>query len=305
MSKLLKEQRIVDPVLTQLARGYSNAEMIAHRLFPFVTVGKEAGKVPQFGKEAFKLYNSKRAIRARSNRVVPEGIATIPFETEEHDLEYPIDYREKNEAMFSRENQARKVTQNGIFLIHEKDCADLAQDDSNYDAANKVTLSGTDQWTDYSNSDPVGDVEAGKAAVRAKIGREPNLMVMGYSVYNKLKLHTKLLEKIKYSMKEILTLELLQEIFGISMVVGKSIYSTDAGAFVDLWKDNVILAWVPTAAKTYDEPSYGYTLRLKGHPWVDKYVENGGKIELIRSTDNFVPKMVGAEAGFLIKDTNA
>jgi hypothetical protein len=37
---------------------------------------------------------------------------------------------------------------------------------------------------------------------------------------------------------------------------------------------------------------------------VDTY-EEGKKLELIRNTDNYVVKVVGADAGYLIKDTNA
>ena len=37
---------------------------------------------------------------------------------------------------------------------------------------------------------------------------------------------------------------------------------------------------------------------------MDKYTDNGGKVQVIRNTDLFVPKIVGSEAGYLIKDTN-
>ena len=77
MADRLDNLRVVDPVLTELARGYTNAQLISETLFPIVTVEKETGKVPQFGKEAFKLYNTERAIRGKSNRMSPEGRTTI------------------------------------------------------------------------------------------------------------------------------------------------------------------------------------------------------------------------------------
>ncbi len=39
-------------------------------------------------------------------------------------------------------------------------------------------------------------------------------------------------------------------------------------------------------------------------PLIDVYDENG-KVEIVRNTDIFIPKVVGAEAGYLINDTNA
>ena len=50
-----KNHRIVDPVLTNIARGYTNASLIGTKLFPVVNVNKEGGKIPQFTKEAFKV----------------------------------------------------------------------------------------------------------------------------------------------------------------------------------------------------------------------------------------------------------
>ena len=69
----LQKKRVVDQVLTNIARGFVNASHVAQNLFPFVSVSKEGGKIPQFTKEAFKIYNTERAIRAKSNRINPEN----------------------------------------------------------------------------------------------------------------------------------------------------------------------------------------------------------------------------------------
>ena len=73
----LSNLRVVDPVLTNLAIGYTNADMVCDVLFPIVPVDKEGGKIPKFTKEAFKLYNTERALRARSNRINPEDIGSV------------------------------------------------------------------------------------------------------------------------------------------------------------------------------------------------------------------------------------
>lgn len=306
----LEYLRVVDPVLTTLARGYSNAQLVAVALFPFAVVEKEAGKIPQFGKEAFKIYNTERALRAKSNRISPEGTSMIDFVCDEHDLEYPVDYRESEESMFPLEEHATMVVTEGIRLRHEKKCADLAQAAANYPTGNKVTLSGTSQWTDYTNSDPIAVIEAAKEAVRSKTGKRPNTMIIGALTYKALKNHPKLLERIKYSMTGVVTIDLMKQIFGIpNIFVGESVYASDAGTFSDIWADNCILAYVPGAPQSGErtpyDPSFAYTLRKRGKPEVDKRDEEGGKLRLIRNTDIFVPKIVGAEAGYLISDTNA
>jgi hypothetical protein len=306
----LGQLRIVDPVLTQIARGYTNPELIADALFPVVgNLAKESGKYPQFGKEAFKIYATERALRARSNRINPEGITVLDFVMDEHDLEYPIDYREDQEAVFPLQAHATNTVTRAIQLRREKMAADLAQNPANY-GANTIALSGTSCFTDYVNSDPIGVIETGKEAIRSQTAQYPNTMVMGASTFMALKNHTKLIDRIKYSMKGVVTLDLMKELFDVpNIVVGRAVYATDAGAFTDIWGDNVILAYVPTAQPNMErdmyEPSYGYTFRKQGEPSVDRYVESGGKLEVVRSTDIFTVKLPGAEAGYLISNTNA
>jgi hypothetical protein len=40
--------------------------------FPFVPVDKEGGKIPKFGKEAFKIYNTERACGPSPTASIPK-----------------------------------------------------------------------------------------------------------------------------------------------------------------------------------------------------------------------------------------
>nr|MDA3844620.1 hypothetical protein [Candidatus Kapabacteria bacterium] len=51
-------------------------------------------------------------------------------------------------------------------------------------------------------------------------------------------------------------------------------------------------------------PSFAYTFRRKGKPEVDTYYENGGKIKVIRNTDNYCLKITSSDAAYLISGTN-
>ena len=304
----LANERIVDPVLTNLAREYQNAALVGTKLLPFVPVDKEAGRVPVFGKDAFRIYNTVRAIRAASNRINPDGLSSVEYVTQEHDLEYPIDYRETNEAAVDIQAYGARVTKNAVMLRLEKMIADTVLNANTYPTGNKITLSGTDQWTDKSNSHPIDVIFAGKDAVRGKIGLYPNVVVFGAAAWRSFREHPDVLDKIKYSMKGILTTDLAAEILEVNAVfVGAAVYEDTDGTFKDVWSDSVVLAYVsevPAGNRTQYDPSFGYTLRVKGYPFVDKYDEKK-KLLIVRYTDNFVPKVLGAEAGYLIADTNA
>jgi hypothetical protein len=157
-------------------------------------------------------------------------------------------------------------------------------------------------------SDPINVVEDGKEAIRANIAQYPNKAVIGPKTFKALKKHPALIERIKYSMKGVLTIELLQEIFDIEkIVVGRMVFATDAGVVTDIWADTMIMAYVPEATsgqeRTMYEPSFGYTFRKKDRPIVDKYTPDGGKVQIIRATDLFDIRLPGAEGGYLISNT--
>ena len=174
----LSNLRVIDPVLTELAIGYTNEELVGIQLLPAVPVVKEGGQIPRFSAESFLDYETKRAIRADSNVMTPDSRDYLKFVLDEYDIARPIDYREESEDMLNAEKVAQRITQDIIMMTHERLTATLAQDASQYASSNKISLTGsgtaTSPWSDGTNSDPVANITAGKEAVRSRIGRYPN-----------------------------------------------------------------------------------------------------------------------------------
>lgn len=300
----LQALRVQDPVLTNLAQGYHNLELVGEVLMPTVEIDKEAGKIPKFGRLAFRLPSTVRNLRGTSNRLDPEDITAIDVALEEHDVEYAIDYREENEAIFSLRQFALNTTQDVIALGREKEVATLALDESKYDAGNKITLSGTSKITN-DQADIFAMFDTGIRAVKRAIGRKPNVCVIAGDVWAALKEHPAVIEKLKYSQVAIVTPEVFAKLIGIDTVkIGEAVYE-ESSQLKDIWSDAIVLAYVaPRSAErkgTVYEPSYGYTVRRHNGLFVDTYKENGGKLEVIRTTDIHKPHLVGSAAGYLIK----
>ncbi|AVH35412.1 hypothetical protein AL532_03345 [Pseudomonas monteilii] len=307
MADRLKQLRVVDPVLTNLARGYRNAQLIGEALFPIALIDKEAGTIPLFGKEAFELYDTERAIRANSNIMTPDDLEGLDVVLREHDIAYPVDYREQSESMFDAESRASRRVVDIIDLRREVACAKLAQSPSTYLAGAKVTLAGSSQWSN-GGGDPIQDVERGKEVVRSRVGIRPNTITMGASVYASLKFHPKLQEALGSNERKLITVEHLKALFGVQDIfIGEAL--ANAGTFGDIWTDSLQLAYVAKpqagAQTNYEDPSFGYTLRRKGMPEIDTYDAVGGKVRYVRNTDIYKPVVVGADAGYLISDINA
>jgi hypothetical protein len=82
-------------------------------------------------------------------------------------------------------------------------------------------------WSDFTSSDPRGDINTGKKTILQNTGMEPNTLVLSYDVYDRLQLHPELDDKIKYTSAETITESAMARLFGVDRVlVTKSIYNT-------------------------------------------------------------------------------
>lgn len=301
------QSRVIDPILTSVAQGYQNNEFVGSALFKPVPVAQRGGKIIAFGKEDFMLYNTGRAPGQNTKRV-QFGYSAGSYTLESHSLEgvLPVENMQEANAVPGIDLGSVTVnkTQDIIALRLEKAQADLATNAANYGASNKVVLSGTGQWSDFSGtSDPVKDVEVGKEAVRKATGKRPNVIVMGASVFALLKQHPKIVDRMKYTGRDIATVEILASLFGVEKVlVGDAVYSDDAGVFSDVWGKSVVLAYVDTAsANDRGRPTYGYTYQLEGYAIVEEpYFERSAKSWIFPVTDEVAPVIAGALAGYLI-----
>lgn len=295
----------INAYLSKVARGYTNNAFIASALFPEIDSESEKVDIFEFNKEAFSVYNTERAIRANSNVVSPKGFNKKSVTLTEHDLAYPIDYREEDESKkIKLQLHATNVVTEGLKLKQEKQCADLVQDTTNFPTGHKITLSGTSKFSDYDNSDPIGVVEDGKDVIAGKIAQDPNTMVIGHDVWKKLKRHPQIQGLISNNLNKIVTLDFLKEIFEIpNIVIGKSVFVDEDGNFIKVWADNIILAYTSNlSSRTEYDPAFAYTVKKKNALNIDEYTKEGNKIKHIRATDIYSPFLVGAEAGYLIND---
>lgn len=305
------QARVVDPILSTVAQGYQNSEMVAGFLFPTVPVNLRGGNVISFGKEGFMLYSAARAPGENTKRV-KFGYAGAPYALQDYSLEGLVPVEVEQEAMNGPgiDMGSRAVSEvSAIMALRlEKASADIARNAGNYGSNNKIALSGTDQWSDLSASDPIDDVEAAKEAIRAATGKRPNTLVMGAAVLAKLRQHSKILDRIKYTGRDVPTLDLLASLFGVQRVVaGDAIYSTDAGQFVDVWGKDVVLAYTKLGSlQSAGLPSYGYTYQLNGYPQVEEaYFDRSAKSWIYPVTRVEAPVLAAAGAGFLISNAVA
>ena len=308
----LSQARVVDPVLSIVAQGYKNSAMVAEALFPRVPVALRAGNIISFGKEDFMLYGTARSPGENTKRV-QFGYGAGNYALVDYGLEgqVPIEVLQEGQAGPGIDHAAmavRKVS-NLMALRLEKQAADLARTAGSYAAANKITRTGTAQWSDLTTgvSDPLNDIETAKEAIRAATGKRPNTVVMGAQVMSKLRQHPKVVDRMKYTGRDIATAEILAALFGVQRVlVGDAIFSNDAGtAFTDVWGKDVVVAYTELGSVAdMGAPSYGYTYTLSGYPLAEEaYYDRNTKSWVFPVTRAEAPVLASTSAGYLI--TNA
>lgn len=309
------QARVVDPVLTEHARGYKRPGMVGKTLFPVAFVKSYGGKVIEFGKEAFRKVNTKRAPGTDVKRI-QVGYAGKPYAIVPSALEAVVPFELMNDAEqvpgIDLGSDAVDVTLAVQELEHECDCADLARNAANYDADHKIALVGAARWTG-ANGDPAKDIATAQEAIRTSIGIRGNTVLLSSKALAAAQANEKILERLKYSSASQVTLEDLRRIFGVANIVeGGAIAATGADDdFSDVWGADVIVAYVAPSAsggnrRNTAEPSFGYTYAIDGMPSIEQpYIDRRARSWVYGVANDATPVVSGITAGYLIQNAGA
>lgn len=296
--------RIVDPVLTNIAVGYQNSQMIGGSLFPRVPVGLRGGNVITFGRESFRQYNLRRSPGSRTKRI-QFGYTGAPYATVQDSLDVPVPREYQQEAQTALNidlgMRATRVGMNSILLALEIDQANLARNAANYDNNHKIDLTAS-KWS--AANDPTPDVETGREEIRDSIGVYPNVLVLGAKAFTAAKNNAAIVDRFKYTSDKSITEEMLAQLWNLDkVVVGKAIYMDDADNVTDIWGTDGILAYVPQELTSIEVPSYGYTYTLNGSPYVEQpYWSPEEKSWVYGVTMERTPQLTGVLSGYLMQN---
>jgi len=299
------QTRVIDPILSTIALGYANAEFVGDALFPYVPVNISGGQVLQFGKEAFRSYNTARAPGARTGRI-SFGYFGKKFALAEDAIDVPVPREMLRDAgLVPGIDLGIRATNLGmrvITLALERKQAAIALDTGNYDASLQVALSGSSKWS--STVDPVPQINSYREAVRASIGRYPNVLLLGAVSFTALQNNTNLRQHFQFTSSQSIMPDMIARYFGLDkVVVGAAVTSDDNDVLSDVWGNNAVLAYVPGTDRAQEVPSYGYTYRMIGQPMVEMPRWDGDtKSWIYGVAQESDPQFTGNWAGFLIQN---
>ena len=126
-------------------------------------------------------------------------------------------------------------------------------------------------WDDDANGDPFSDIAYGQTTILQNTGFLPNKLVLSWSVYQALRKHPLIIDRIKYTSATFagtITPKLLAEAFDIEeVVVSKAVYNTageNLTASMSFVNSKTALLCYVAAAPGLMVPSAGYTFGWQG-----------------------------------------
>lgn len=297
-----RQVRMVDPVLTNIALGYQNAEFVGHHLFPRANVQVTGGQVIEFGTEAFRQYNLRRAPGANTVQV-QFGYAGKKFALVQDAIEAVVPREWLRDAAVTPGIQlgSRAVTL-GLDIVQlalENEQAALATNASSYGTDNKIDLSAN-SWADPARN-PISDVSLAQEAVGDGIGRDANVLLLSGSAFAALRSNPHILARFQGLSAGAISREQLAQVLDVErVVVGRARTENASGNMVRSWGDHAVLAYAAPANSSVEQPSYGYTYTMESHPLVETaYYDNNRKSWVYPVTYERSAELTGISAGYL------
>ncbi|HUT26080.1 MAG TPA: hypothetical protein VM492_17230 [Sumerlaeia bacterium] len=301
----------VNVALTNVSLAYRNPAFISDVVAPPAGVRKQQDRyfIYDSAREAFRSTDDKRAPGAEANEV-DFALSNETYYCEDHALVsvIPDEERENADPAIQPDIDRTEFLTDKIELNKEIELADVVATDASLPGE---TLSGTDQWSDGANSDPIGDVETGKAAVIEAAQVMPNTLVLPYEVYAKVRVHPDVMEGVKYSVGGIPTADILAELFDVQRVlvpraVKNAAAPGAAASMTYVWGKNAFLCYVPprAALKTV---TFAYSFTWTSAPGsvsgrvVETWREHPRKSDVVRVQRYYDQKVIAPGAIYVWK----
>lgn len=310
---------VIQPVLTAIAIAWRNKNFIADLVLPRSEVARKEFKYTNYNKEeGFTIPDTKVGRKSRPNEV-EFGASETTDQVEDYGLEDPVPQADIDNAQGTRIDPLARATSgltNLIALDREKRTADLVFNAASYPTGNKTTLSGTSQWSDFANSDPIDDITSAMDSMLAT----PNRMVIGQATFTKLRQHPKIAKATLGNSGDvaIVARQAIAELFELEeVIVGQAWVNSakkgQSASYTRLWgKHCALLHHDPEATMSVNG---GVTFGLTAHQRVGNanrlvWTRPDPDIGLyggtrVRAGESLKELIIAASAGYFIEDAVA
>jgi hypothetical protein len=220
----------VNAPLTNISVAFiqNQTDFIASTVFPNIPVLKQSDRYFTYPKEYW--FRTEAALRGVSAESAGSGYAidnTPSYYCDVWAVHKDVDdqIRANTDNPLDADRDSTLFVTQQLLLKRDLDWAasyfvtGIWGQDTAGDASSPSWPAGTYFWDDYTNGDPMIDIAKASTAMQKQTGFRPNVLVLGPEVYTALRNHPKVLDRIKYTQRGIVTTELLAALFDVDRIV--------------------------------------------------------------------------------------
>lgn len=300
-----RHQVHIDTAMTNISIAYRNEVYIAEQIFPNVPVKHQSDKYFVFDKASwFRDEAGPRPPGGRAPRVEYALTTGGPYACIEYAAAkgIPDEIVDNADNPLNPDREGTEFVTDKLLMRKEKDISDLVFTGANW------TNTGTPAGGVWSGdtSDPINDITGSsgiRETVRKAIGRYPNTMVMGATVWAALQRHPDFLDRVKYTQLGIVTEDLAAKLFQVNkLLIGTAIINNAqegaADDFADIWGASVFLGWT-SPSPSLMSPSAGYVFTWKPRQ-VNRYREEQEHQDIVEALENWDAAVTSKDSGYLL-----
>jgi len=257
----------IDRPLSNLVVGFEPHNTIVQNFLPINDVPKQSDLYFKYDKgDFFRIPATTARAPKTKGRVANFNVSSDSYYANNYALVDEVDYE-----ILANQDEPLKIKEKSARFIHNLLMLDMEnrvslQITSGSNLGSYAAVSS--KWSDATagNSDPFGDIDTAKEAVRVSTGYDANTIIMGRTVYNSLIKHADILDRIKYVQKGVVTADLLASLFDVDQVlIGNAVKNTaeegQTDSFSDIWGTNCIVARFSPPEVDGRDPSLMYGMR--------------------------------------------
>ncbi len=301
---------VYNPLLSMTATQYAAGanQYVGYKLFPVLSVAMQAAGYFVFKSE--NMINIPKLLARAPSAPYSRGkfsLDNAAYNTRDYGHEEPVDDRERKKYRFAIDADTAAVTRcmRTVLVNQEVRVHGLATDRTK--VANSAIVT---KW-DQPNSDPIGDVNAGREVIRINCGFLPNTMTITEPTFNVLAEHPKILDKIKYTQKGVITEDLIAEVFKVqTLLVARTVANAanegQPASPADIWGKDCVLSYTD-ASPDLKLPTFGRVFSWAEEVGADGVIVESYREDTLRSDIHRVRNdadevLVAPGAGYLLTD---
>ena len=306
----------LDVLLSQMAIGYADNNLIAGTIAPVVIVDKQSDAYSVFSRaDAFRIEEDKRSPGAEANKIT-RTISSDTYFAHNYALKYPITLEDRENAdPVYRQNlwgDAAEYVTDKLMMNWERRVSTLVNATANVGSSAGVAS----EWDAAASSDPIGDLNTAIDNVQDLTAQRPNRLVFGLDAWRSLRRNDQILDRIHGSTNarpfaNRAQVANLLEIENIHVGDGyqNNVNEAQAESLTKIWGDNVLVCYTPDSPSR-NRPSFMYSYRwatgglpnmqAERHPFDPKT-----KTEEVEVGYYQGEKITGSEYAFLLLAVNS